>query len=67
MKCKGYDPAFSCTRCNGYVRTIETRPVAREKNVIRRIRVCRECGHRMYTQERIVREADDEDCERISI
>jgi transcriptional regulator NrdR family protein len=59
MKYKDVVPVFRCTRCGGRTAITDTRELAKEENVVRRCRICKECGHRMYTQERIVREADD--------
>lgn len=48
---------FTCTKCGGSTKVIDTRAIGHECSALRRTRVCLECGHRMYTHEKIVREA----------
>lgn len=50
---------FTCPKCGGDTQVTETRRSALEEVAIRRARKCKECGHRVYTLERIHREKED--------
>lgn len=49
---------FFCPKCGCDTTVKETRAAINEDNVIKRRRVCNECGYRIYTEERIVREKE---------
>lgn len=59
---KGDVRSMLCPECGGDNYVTDTRPYDKEENVIKRRRVCKLCGHRFTTLERIVEEnSDDQD------
>lgn len=54
----GDNRSFTCPRCGGHTKVIDSNRAASEEIAIRRARKCKECGHRVYTIERIHREMD---------
>ena len=51
--------SFTCPRCGGDTKVIDSNRAASEEIAIRRARKCKVCGHRLYTLERIHREKED--------
>ena len=53
---------FTCPKCYGNTKVLDSRLAKRaapEEIAIRRCRECKECGHRVYTIEKIHRERED--------
>lgn len=55
----GDNRSFTCPKCGGDTKVIDCGRAASEDIAIRRARKCKECGHRVYTIERIRWERDD--------